>query len=241
MEKTLLTTCVPSPPAFGSGSGATKPESAKTDACPNGRGLKMISLKGLPEKVLPPKKVVFKDLLPQSPDVNTGAGVGRSPAARVYEQTSFARCAVVGNGGILKTAKYGRAIDSHTVVFRANQAPVKTYEQYVGTKATFRILNKKWTQQYSRGDKMWLPLERGATLVASRGDPAIAKRLIVAYPKRPDVSIVGLDTSVRGAVGKLMNDFRVILKTCANVKPPGREGANPSTFTCSQHTQSHLI
>ena len=92
-------------PAFGSGSGVTKPESAKTDACPNGRGLKMINIKGLPERVLPQKKVVFKDLVPQSSEpVNTGAGVGRSPAARVYEQTSFARCAVVGNGGILKTA-----------------------------------------------------------------------------------------------------------------------------------------
>ena len=104
---------------------------------------------------------------------------------------------------------------------------MKTYEHYVGTKATFRILNKKWTQQYSRGDKMWLPLERGATLVASRGDPGIARRLIVAYPKRPDVTIVGLDSSVRGAVGKLMDDFRIILKTCANVRPAG--GNTPSS------------
>jgi hypothetical protein len=43
---------------------------------------------------------------------------------------------------------------------RYNQAPVKTYEAFVGHKATFRVLNKKWTQQYSRGDKMWLPLEK---------------------------------------------------------------------------------
>ena len=34
----------------------------------------------------------------------------------------------VGNGGVLKTARFGRSIDSHTAVFRANQAPVKTYE-----------------------------------------------------------------------------------------------------------------
>jgi len=27
----------------------------------------------------------------------------------------------VGNGGVLKTARFGRAIDSHTAVFRANQ------------------------------------------------------------------------------------------------------------------------
>ena len=187
----------------------------------------MISVRGMPEKVLPRKSVVFRELLPQADDVNSGAGVGHSAAQRVYGQTDFARCAVVGNGGILKTAKYGRAIDSHTAVFRANQAPVKTYEHYVGTKATFRILNKKWTQQYSRGDKMWLPLERGATLVASRGDPALSKRLIVAYPKRPDVTVVGLDSSVRGAVSKLMNEFRALLKTCAGIRPPG--GQTPSS------------
>jgi hypothetical protein len=181
--------------------------------------------------VLPKKEVVFKDLLPTAAgddgDGSAATKPGQSTVARVYEQTSFARCAVVGNGGILKTAKYGRAIDSHTAVFRANQAPVKSYEAHVGTKATFRILNKKWTQQYSRGDKMWLPLERGATLVASRGDPAVARRLVVAYPKRPDVAIVGLDSSVRGAVSKLMNEFRVALRACANVRPPG--GQTPSS------------
>ena len=92
---------LPTAQLFGSGSGATKPEPAKTDACPNGRGLRALSIKGLPERVLPPKRAVFRDLIPPSPsgeelDAGAAAAAKNSPSARVYDGTSFARCAVVG-------------------------------------------------------------------------------------------------------------------------------------------------
>jgi hypothetical protein len=88
-----------------------------------------------------------------------------------------------------------KAIDAHDVVFRQNQAPTATYELFVGEKTTFRVLNKKWTQQYSRGDKEYLPLEKDVYLIASRGIDKIARNLVKAYPRRPDVRVVGLESA----------------------------------------------
>ncbi|XP_018612283.1 alpha-N-acetylgalactosaminide alpha-2,6-sialyltransferase 2 isoform X2 [Scleropages formosus] len=47
------------------------------------------------------------------------------------------RCAVVGNGGILKGSKQGKAINSHHFVFRVNGAITKGFEEDVGTKTNF--------------------------------------------------------------------------------------------------------
>ncbi|XP_071763974.1 alpha-N-acetylgalactosaminide alpha-2,6-sialyltransferase 2 [Centroberyx gerrardi] len=46
------------------------------------------------------------------------------------------RCAVVGNGGILKDSKKGTEIDSHDYVFRTNGAVIKGFEQDVGSRTT---------------------------------------------------------------------------------------------------------
>ncbi|KAL0993402.1 hypothetical protein UPYG_G00107360 [Umbra pygmaea] len=47
------------------------------------------------------------------------------------------RCAVVGNGGILRGSKQGTAIDRHHFVFRVNGAITKHFEEDVGTKTSF--------------------------------------------------------------------------------------------------------
>uniref|UniRef100_A0A671FCD5 alpha-N-acetylgalactosaminide alpha-2,6-sialyltransferase n=1 Tax=Rhinolophus ferrumequinum TaxID=59479 RepID=A0A671FCD5_RHIFE len=47
------------------------------------------------------------------------------------------RCAVVGNGGILKGSGQGRLIDAHDYVFRLNGAVIKGFEDDVGTKTSF--------------------------------------------------------------------------------------------------------
>ena len=63
-----------------------------------------------------------------------------APVERVYKT-----CALVGNGGTARAAKFGQSIDKHDVVMRINQGPIAGYEEYVGNKTTFRLLNKKWT------------------------------------------------------------------------------------------------
>ncbi|XP_072501917.1 alpha-N-acetylgalactosaminide alpha-2,6-sialyltransferase 1 isoform X3 [Notamacropus eugenii] len=47
------------------------------------------------------------------------------------------RCAVVGNGGILKRSQMGQEIDSHDYVFRVNGALINGYEKDVGTRTSF--------------------------------------------------------------------------------------------------------
>nr|XP_046232929.1 alpha-N-acetylgalactosaminide alpha-2,6-sialyltransferase 2 [Scatophagus argus]XP_046232930.1 alpha-N-acetylgalactosaminide alpha-2,6-sialyltransferase 2 [Scatophagus argus] len=46
------------------------------------------------------------------------------------------RCAVVGNGGILKGSKKGKEIDDHHYVFRTNGAIIKGFEEDVGSRTT---------------------------------------------------------------------------------------------------------
>ncbi|XP_026770572.3 alpha-N-acetylgalactosaminide alpha-2,6-sialyltransferase 2 [Pangasianodon hypophthalmus] len=47
------------------------------------------------------------------------------------------RCAVVGNGGILKGSKKGREIDENDYVFRTNGAVIKGFEEDIGSRTSF--------------------------------------------------------------------------------------------------------
>ncbi|KAM3863978.1 alpha-N-acetylgalactosaminide alpha-2,6-sialyltransferase 2 [Diretmus argenteus] len=63
-----------------------------------------------------------------------------SPSSHLFERRSpdqCVRCAVVGNGGILRGSKQGRDIDTHDFVFRVNGAVTKRFEEDVGTKTSF--------------------------------------------------------------------------------------------------------
>ena len=51
-------------------------------------------------------------------------------------------CAVVGNSGTLLESEMGAEIDGHDTVIRFNGGVTEGYEQFVGTKTTFRILNR---------------------------------------------------------------------------------------------------
>uniref|UniRef100_A0A3Q2ZC75 alpha-N-acetylgalactosaminide alpha-2,6-sialyltransferase n=1 Tax=Kryptolebias marmoratus TaxID=37003 RepID=A0A3Q2ZC75_KRYMA len=51
-------------------------------------------------------------------------------------KSECSRCAVVGNGGILRGSKKGKEIDSHHYVFRTNGAVVKGFEEDVGSRTT---------------------------------------------------------------------------------------------------------
>eukprot|EP00976_Prorocentrum_cordatum_P093029 1189201-Prorocentrum_minimum.AAC.1 len=64
----------------------------------------------------------------------------------------FETCAVVGNSGSMLEAERGQDIDEHDVVFRFNSGITEGYEQFVGTKTTFRILNNPSSQNRSIGE-----------------------------------------------------------------------------------------
>ncbi|XP_029015824.1 alpha-N-acetylgalactosaminide alpha-2,6-sialyltransferase 2 [Betta splendens] len=51
------------------------------------------------------------------------------------------RCAVVGNGGILRGSKQGKNIDSHDFVFRVNGAVTKGFEDDVGERTSVYVFS----------------------------------------------------------------------------------------------------
>ncbi|XP_043941010.1 alpha-N-acetylgalactosaminide alpha-2,6-sialyltransferase 2-like [Protopterus annectens] len=55
--------------------------------------------------------------------------------------SSCIRCAVIGNGGILRNSSKGAEIDSHDYVFRVNGAIIKGFEQDVGKRTSFYIFS----------------------------------------------------------------------------------------------------
>jgi len=60
----------------------------------------------------------------------------------------FSSCAVVGNSGLLLNSQYGAEIDSREAVFRINYAPTHGYEQYVGSRTTFDVVNQQHTKVF---------------------------------------------------------------------------------------------
>lgn len=83
----------------------------------------------------------YKDLraIPHLADVLPERDLLTTPGKPLHKK--YKTCAVVGNSGSLLETQYGDAVDSHEVVIRFNAAKTEGYEQFVGYKTTFRILN----------------------------------------------------------------------------------------------------
>jgi hypothetical protein len=58
----------------------------------------------------------------------------------------FETCAIVGNSGSLVNSRLGAQIDEHDVVFRFHNAPTHRYENDVGSKMQFQVLDHYWME-----------------------------------------------------------------------------------------------
>eukprot|EP00240_Pyramimonas_obovata_P003841 CAMPEP_0118945368 /NCGR_PEP_ID=MMETSP1169-20130426/42109_1 /TAXON_ID=36882 /ORGANISM="Pyramimonas obovata, Strain CCMP722" /LENGTH=346 /DNA_ID=CAMNT_0006891061 /DNA_START=298 /DNA_END=1334 /DNA_ORIENTATION=- len=70
---------------------------------------------------------------------------GCIPATDVDPQAKT--CAVVGNGGVNLDVEYGRGIDAAEIVLRFNDGPTKGFEQHVGHRTSFRLVNNAWSMK----------------------------------------------------------------------------------------------
>ncbi|KAK9120186.1 hypothetical protein Scep_018279 [Stephania cephalantha] len=64
------------------------------------------------------------------------------PERPPFVPRQFGRCAVIGNSGDLLKTKFGKEIDDYDAVVRENGAPIQDYTEFVGSKRTFRLLNR---------------------------------------------------------------------------------------------------
>ncbi|KAH7437390.1 hypothetical protein KP509_05G068900 [Ceratopteris richardii] len=64
------------------------------------------------------------------------------PQTPPFFPRQYGRCAIVGNSGDLIKLKLGKEIDEYDAVVRNNGAPIENYTEYVGSKTTFRLLNR---------------------------------------------------------------------------------------------------
>jgi len=67
-------------------------------------------------------------------DVNRGRGAARGGR--------YATCAVVGSSGAMLRARAGRVIDEHDAIFRFNNAPTRRFEEHVGARVTYQLVNR---------------------------------------------------------------------------------------------------
>eukprot|EP00899_Mesostigma_viride_P014309 jgi/Mesvir1/2287/Mv19325-RA.1 len=90
----------------------------------------------------------------------------------------FDTCAVVGNSGSLLESQHGAEIDSHSVVIRFNAGITEGYEQFVGSKTTFRLLNNPASA----------PKEAGEITIATIRDSDIKEwvKSIIRNPERAE-------------------------------------------------------
>ena len=168
-------------------------------------------------------------------------------AGAIAKKYRWKRCAVLGNSGTLLDASFGGTIDSHDVVFRMNQAPVKGYELHVGKKSTFRVLNSLWSHRYSHGYAPWdpgyqnLPLEKDVTLILTRVDATIFNEMHEFWRKRrPDITLLILSSKVINIIRQTLVDYRSRL-CVAGVESAGGPGGNtPSSGWVSVYAAMQL-
>ncbi|KAK3254498.1 hypothetical protein CYMTET_36289 [Cymbomonas tetramitiformis] len=76
------------------------------------------------------------------------------------------RCALVGNSQRLLLTKRGEEIEAHDAVMRLNQAPIEGFDQFVGNKTTYRMIN-------NHRSRSWVDLTTSAVARALVGESCV--------------------------------------------------------------------
>jgi hypothetical protein len=79
----------------------------------------------------------MKDL----PMMDIFSSSSRSSSSSNNKKKQYETCALVGTAAIVTDAQRGGEIDANDAVFRTDDAPTKRYEQFVGRRATYRIVS----------------------------------------------------------------------------------------------------
>jgi len=77
----------------------------------------------------------------------------------------YETCAVVGNSGVTLLRLDGKDIDGHDAVFRINLAPVRGFEDHVGSKTTFQVINSPNIREMLTGTLRWRASDNETRLV----------------------------------------------------------------------------
>lgn len=132
----------------------------------------------------------------------------------------------------------GSSIDAHDVVVRLNQAPTKSYAPRVGSKATWRVLNKSWVigyggllrREHGSVTKADLPNEKGVHMLASRGNAQAVKKLFAELRtpryRANGVAGVRMNFKLYDVISGQLRRFRACMAS-EGTKFPG--GSTPST------------
>ncbi|XP_034738150.1 ST3 beta-galactoside alpha-2,3-sialyltransferase 3a [Etheostoma cragini] len=113
-------------------------------------------------------------------------------------------CIIIGNGGILANKSLGKRINQLDVVIRLNQAPVKGFENDVGSKTTMRISYPEGAIQKMDG------YESESLFVLSAFKPLDFKWLLHMVFKQKLRSIEGFWKSVAMQVPRDPSDMRIL-------------------------------
>eukprot|EP00873_Tetraselmis_striata_P036288 jgi/Tetstr1/456552/TSEL_043274.t1 len=147
----------------------------------------------------------------------------------IQDKYKFDRCAVVGNSGHLRLSRYGANINTFDIVMRTNQAPIKGYAKYVGTKTTFRLINRSITKTYRRAMVSYQRRNRstpsGRRLLQELTAEALEKGRIgrtlqqggISYPLEPNVTMI-LITEAKSRASDAVQFARAIKPVRPDVK-----------------------
>ena len=129
----------------------------------------------------------FQHIHAATPPFSTSFLRGVLPSSRLFRaRRHFRTCAVVSSSGALAASHHGAEIDAHDAVFRFNSAPTAGFQEQVGSKTTFRILNSQVLAYADVHNFLGDPLYREKGLSLLIWDPSNYELNLEKWFEKPD-------------------------------------------------------